>query len=114
MKRVLVCGGRNYYDRDILNLVLFEVVGLNDLVITGGARGADALAFGWATENGRSNCVFPANWSLYRKSAGPRRNADMIRHGQPDLVVAFPGGPGTANMVKQAREAGIDVREVPE
>jgi len=31
---------------------------------------------------------------------------------EPDLVLAFPGGRGTANMVKQAREQGVEVREV--
>ena len=29
-----------------------------------------------------------------------------------DLVVAFPGGPGTADMVRRARAAGIKVLEV--
>jgi ABC-type branched-subunit amino acid transport system substrate-binding protein len=36
----------------------------------------------------------------------------MIREGKPDAVVAFPGGRGTADMVRQARAAGIEVREV--
>ena len=30
----------------------------------------------------------------------------------PDLVIAFPGGEGTAFEVKRARELGIPVREV--
>jgi hypothetical protein len=36
----------------------------------------------------------------------------MLEEGKPDLVVAFPGGTGTANMVKQARAAGVEVLEV--
>lgn len=35
----------------------------------------------------------------------------MIFEGKPDLVVAFPGGAGTADMVSRARRAGIDVLE---
>jgi hypothetical protein len=31
----------------------------------------------------------------------------MLDQGKPDLVVAFPGGRGTANLVKQARAAGV-------
>lgn len=32
--------------------------------------------------------------------------------GGPDLVLAFPGGAGTANMVSQARKAGVAVKEI--
>lgn len=32
--------------------------------------------------------------------------------GKPDLVVAFPGGRGTADMVQRARAAGVEVLEV--
>jgi hypothetical protein len=35
----------------------------------------------------------------------------MLAEGEPDLVVAFPGGRGIANMVKQARAAGVEVLE---
>jgi hypothetical protein len=36
----------------------------------------------------------------------------MIDQGRPDLVVAFPGGRGTADMVRRARAAGISVIEI--
>jgi hypothetical protein len=36
----------------------------------------------------------------------------MLDEGIPDLVVAFPGGRGTANMVRQARERGFEILEV--
>jgi hypothetical protein len=36
----------------------------------------------------------------------------MLDIGRPKLVIAFPGGRGTANMMKQAKEAGINVVEV--
>lgn len=38
----------------------------------------------------------------------------MLTEGNPDLVVAFKGEKGTANMVDQARRAGIKVIEVKE
>ncbi|MEM9912925.1 MAG: hypothetical protein AAF922_19365 [Pseudomonadota bacterium] len=43
------------------------------------------------------------------RAAGPIRNKEMLDEGCPDLVVAFPGGRGTANMVKQAQAAGVEV-----
>lgn len=42
-------------------------------------------------------------------AAGPIRNSRMLREGKPDLVLAFPGHGGTADMVKQAGEAGVGV-----
>jgi hypothetical protein len=45
---------------------------------------------------------FPANWKVYGRAAGPIRNMKMLLEGKPDLVVAFPGGIGTADMVKKA------------
>jgi hypothetical protein len=38
----------------------------------------------------------------------------MLMEGKPDLVVAFPGGRGTANMIEQARKAGVEVLEIKE
>jgi hypothetical protein len=33
----------------------------------------------------------------------------MLRFGKPQLLVAFPGGAGTENMIDQANAAGVDV-----
>lgn len=55
---------------------------------------------------------FPAKWKMYGRSAGAIRNAVMLSEFQPDIVVAFPGGRGTAHMVRIARAAGIDVIEI--
>lgn len=36
----------------------------------------------------------------------------MIDEGRSNLVLAIPGGRGTADMVRRARAAGIEVREI--
>ena len=38
--------------------------------------------------------------------------ARMLEEGRPDLVIAFPGGRGTADLVARARRAGVEVMEV--
>lgn len=58
------------------------------------------------------NNANPADWDRYGKSAGYRRNAQMLSEHSPDLVVAFPGGQGTANQVELARKNNIPVRLV--
>lgn len=113
--RVLVCGSRDYTNMgelcETLDLLLMEH-GEIDVLIEGGASGADALARDWAESVGIPIMRFPADWKKYGLAAGPIRNKQMLVEGKPDLVVAFPSNGlenslGTKNMVKQARAAGI-------
>lgn len=107
--RVLVCGGRNYSDKPFLNRVLNEVhKGYRiTTIIEGDASGADRLAGIWARLHNVPNLKFPARWRVHGRAAGPIRNKQMLDEGEPDLVIAFPGGKGTANMVAQAERAGV-------
>jgi hypothetical protein len=84
-----------------------------DTIIHGCAPGADTWADRWATFAGRNCERYPADWRLHGRAAGPIRNAQMLAEGKPDLVVAFPGGKGTQNMVRQARAYGVRVIEIP-
>lgn len=108
--RVLVCGGRDYRGYEVLARALNNEGPTH--VICGGASGADEMAAIWANNNSIPHSIYPANWSRDGKAAGPIRNAFMLADGKPDLVLAFPGGRGTADMVKKARAAGVEVREV--
>jgi len=112
--RVLVCGGRDFSDREKLHLELDTLHRLTPIscVIHGAARGADSLAAEWAAERHISIEEFAADWAKQGRAAGPIRNATMLSIGRPELVVAFPGGKGTANMVQQARKAGLRVQVV--
>jgi len=109
--RVLICGGRDYADRDALHEVLDRLHAERQfaLVISGGAHGADAMAHDWAISRGIAAEVYMAEWARFGRKAGPLRNLRMLQEGKPNLVVAFPGGRGTANMVGQANSAGIEV-----
>jgi hypothetical protein len=111
---VLVCGGRDYADVGALNEALDALHRERavTLLIHGAARGADSLAAAWARSRGIPTLAFPANWKKDGKAAGFVRNARMLRDGRPDLVVAFPGGKGTAHMVRLARDAGVPVLEI--
>ncbi len=80
-------------------------------VIQGGATGADTGAAHWALSSGIPQSCFTADWDRYGRQAGPLRNTRMLAEGQPDAVIAFPGGAGTADMVRKARAAGLPVVE---
>lgn len=111
--RVLVCGGRNFHDAEFMDEVLNNLYYTHgiDLVISGMARGADTLAVKWAEDMDVQTAKYPADWAKHGNAAGPIRNRKMLDHGKPDLVVAFPGGVGTADMIRQAKRAGVKVME---
>ena len=108
---VLVCGGRDFHDLPLLFKVLDELPIYPTLIIHGAANGADVMAGDWAEARGVPIKEYPADWAKYGRSAGMVRNTTMLRQ-NPDLVVAFPGGTGTAHTVMSARKKGIEVKEV--
>lgn len=112
--KVIVCGGRNFkdYERVQRELDFFHGEYGFAEVIHGCANGADTAAGRWAKEEGIKVREFPADWNKHGKAAGPIRNKQMLAEGQPDLVIAFPGGKGTANMISQAKAAGLRVEEI--
>jgi len=119
MRTIVVTGGRTYADAakvaEVLSTVLARAGSM--VVRHGDATGADRLAKEWCEANGVPDDPFPvvmSEWRTYGKAAGPIRNARMLAElPTPDMVVAFPGGAGTADCVRQAREAGIPVVVVP-
>lgn len=115
-ERVLVCGGRDYNDYHRLNAVLCKLWEVEpfSVFMQGGAGGADYLARKWASSwcGAIQKLTFQADWCAHGKAAGPIRNQRMIDEGKPDLVVAFPGGRGTADMVRRAKAAGLRVIEI--
>jgi hypothetical protein len=109
--RVLICGGRKFQDADLFNRTM-AVINNIDVIIQGGAVGADYMAKIYAFDNKIKMEEYPAMWKLYGIAAGPIRNQKMIDYGKPDMVIAFPGGTGTADMVKRAKINRIKVLEV--
>ena len=109
--RLLVCGGRDYHRIEVVYATLDEIYREHEieLLIHGGASGADALAGSWALERDIPVREFLAEWSLWGGRAGNMRNSKMLREGKPHMVVAFPGGSGTRDMVRKARLEGIPV-----
>jgi hypothetical protein len=111
MNRVIVCGGRNFRDRalidETLDILTARFGGRGFMIVHGDCRGADQLTALQASRRGIPTEAHPADWTM-GKMAGPIRNRKMLALGA-DLVVALPGGRGTENMADQAEEAGVEV-----
>lgn len=113
--RVLVTGGRDFDDRELLFDTLDRLNAMQGftVVIHGDAKGADRLSGEWASSRGITVEAHPADWKKHGRAAGPIRNQKMLEE-KPQLVVAFPGGKGTADMVRKAKQAGLKVVMVEE
>lgn len=128
--RVLVCGGRDFQDRQLLFNTLNNIhkyTGPITCIISGKARGADSLGEQWAKYVDVPVDPYPALWTdfnhpwskkrfrnglAYNPVAGPIRNQKMIDEGKPDLVVAFAGGVGTLDMLRRTMSAGIGYNHI--
>lgn len=132
MARIVVTGGRRYgfvpaytpldayraaKDRADLERARFDQImdaAIERLKLTEVASGrcrtgADELAMRWAKRRKVQFTGFMANWQQLGTAAGPERNGRMLREFRPDKVLAFPGGAGTADCVRQAEALGIEV-----
>lgn len=108
--RVLVCGDRNWRDRERIARALTKLPAGTE-IIHGACRGADILAGEEARKLGLVVREFPANWNM-GPSAGPIRNRKMLDE-SPDFVIAFhpniKTSKGTADTVREATRRGIKV-----
>lgn len=100
MKDVIVTGGRDYNDNETIKniLDLFDI----GLLIQGGANGADRGAAMYASVNSIPYITVKADWDKHGKAAGPIRNREMLLKYPNAIVIAFPGGKGTDDCVRQA------------
>ena len=128
--KIIVAGGRDFDDWEYLYDTLDNVIcapievlmGLGHPVtgeiptetpkvqiVSGGAKGADALGEEWSRVDGHDLIVFPADWEKHGKAAGAIRNKQMAEYA--DVLVAFWDGKskGTKNMIDTALSEGLDV-----
>jgi hypothetical protein len=110
VKTIIVTGGREYDDWNTLKSVL-DLIN-PDLIIQGGANGADELAKKWSDLNFKSSPTYEADWNQHGKSAGPIRNRQMMSAYPDAILVAFPGGIGTADCINAAVEKNMIVLRV--
>jgi hypothetical protein len=99
--RLLVCGGRDYQNRDRVWRLLDGIHRKHGIAVIIEGRcplgGADLHAQHWAEARGVENLGFPM-----KGRAGPARNSRMLAEGRPTHCLSFPGGSGTADMTGKA------------
>jgi len=106
--KIAVVGSRSFSDFDKLEKFILSKVSLKDieLVISGGAIGADDLAERFAYKHNIPKQVFKPDWNKYGKRAGFLRNQLIVKNA--DTVFAFWDGEsrGTLLSINIAKESG--------
>ena len=116
---ILVTGSRDWIDYDtIYNTLKDYSSDKQTLVITGDCRGVDQLTAKASKELCLETKIYPANWSLFGKRAGPIRNQKMVDEinnltGEK-IVLAFHDkidtSKGTIDCINKASKKGLYVR----
>jgi hypothetical protein len=116
--KIGIVGSRTFNDYELLKEVMIDYLNrdneLNcELVVSGGARGADYLGERWANENDIPTLIFKPEWDKYGKSAGFRRNQDIVKNS--DFVVVFWDGvsKGGDSSIKLAMKYDVPIRIIP-
>ncbi len=122
MRTILVCGGVDYKNAQLLYKVLLDEHYPDDVedgvrgqirhILTGDRSGAEWLACKWAVEAKVLCTTYPIHHLQFGKRAFMVRNKQMLDHEDIDLVIAFPGGIVTRNMITQAKLSGISIRMI--
>jgi hypothetical protein len=101
--KVAVIGSRGFTDRKKLFAELNKLPDI-ELIVSGGARGADKLAEAYASEKGIPIKVFKPDWGKYGNAAGIIRNEQIVK--EAEMVVAFwdSKSKGTKSSIDLARK----------
>lgn len=127
--RVIIAGSREFNDYNLLvqkcneyfyqlsqerllsNDVQTDIANME--IVSGTAKGADKLGERFAEDYNIKIKRFPANWDLYGKSAGYKRNEEMALYAKQDngVLIAFWDGKskGTKHMIQLANRHELRV-----
>jgi hypothetical protein len=107
--KYIVAGGRDFRRKRQMRLALDKIIGRDDVIISGGANGADDLGESYAAWRGVGMKKMPADWKKHGKAAGAIRNQQMAQYA--DGLIAFWDGrsKGTKDMIERAVRCSLEV-----
>ncbi len=109
--RLAIVGGRDFGNYELLESILWDLLRMRrgnnpkDIIVSGGAKGADSLAKKYAVDEYLEYVEYLPEWDKYDKSAGFLRNQTIVNN--CDMVLAFWDGVsrGTADTIEKAKRA---------
>jgi len=105
--KVIIAGGRDYHEYDTL-LEAIKDSGFDiTTVISGGAKGVDALGEQYAEGMNIPLNVYHADWERNGRAAGPIRHRMMADNGDALIAISDGESRGTKNMIETATKLGL-------
>jgi len=102
-----VVGSRDFDDYYHLQEVLDKYHFFS--IVSGGAKGVDSLAASYAFNHSKGLKEFLPDWDQYGKSAGPRRNQQIVE-ASDEIVVFWDGvSKGTKSTINLAKKMKVPV-----
>lgn len=116
--RLIIAGTRDFNDFDFLNTETLKFIKTvrnpeeDIIIISGCARGADKLGERFAHRYGLKLHKLPADWKLYGKLAGYRRNRDMAEIATHCICFWDGKSKGTKSMIDIATQKDLILKVV--
>ena len=107
--KVIIAGGRDYHNYETLLEAITEAQFDITTVVSGGAKGVDALGERYASEMNKELNVFNADWETHGRAAGPIRNRKMAENAEALIAIWDGQSRGTKNMIETATKKGLRV-----
>jgi uncharacterized Rmd1/YagE family protein len=116
--KLIVAGGRNFTDYDLMRNTLDKIIDtklkeFEIVIMTGGATGAAALGMLYAHEREYAVEVTNTNWDLHGESAGYKRNTEMIETSHGSVVFWNGDSKCSKHMIDITIKAGKPCLVVP-
>jgi hypothetical protein len=110
--RIGIIGSRGFNNYTLVKDVMSEYINNVDVIVSGGAKGADTLGEIWAKEFNKETLIFLPDWNKYGKRAGFIRNQDIVKNS--DLIIAFWDGhsKGTKSSIDLCSKFNIPIKIV--
>ena len=107
--KVIIAGGRDIHDYQLVLDAIEESRLEITTVVSGGAKGVDALGEHYAEQMNLPLHVYPADWKSHGRAAGPIRNSKMASNADALIAVWDGKSKGTRNMIETAHNKGLVV-----
>ncbi len=116
MIKVIVAGSRDFKDFELLksklDFYLKRYSPSQVEIVSGTARGADRMGELYALVRQFKLKKFPAQWDVYGKSAGYRRNEVMAKYSTHCVVFIVNNSKGSSHMIDLAKKHKLNLRVV--
>lgn len=107
--KTIIAGSRNITDyNDAVSAIKKSGFAITEIV-SGGAKGVDALGERYGMDNNIPVRVFPADWENNGRGAGHIRNTQMAEYAEALIAIWDGTSPGTFNMIQTAKNKGLKV-----